>query len=300
MRQAGTIRDAAQARLFADYLLTQGITSQVDETPDGYIVWIHDDAQLQWSRLELSEYLANPDSELYRDATAEADAIRRKHAKLRKQYARNVVDVRQRWRPWTEGRFPVTWILIVLSVGISLATHFGDNDWAKQWLYIVPFIPGPEGASWQPGLGLQSIREGQVWRLFTPAFLQVGEWLHMIFNMWWLYLAGALIETRRGSLAMIGITLATGIVSNVAQFAWAGPLFGGMSGVGIGLFSYIWVKSRMDPGAGIYAPPDLIIQFLIFLVLCMTGWIGQIANAAHVGGLLTGMAIALVTLLWRK
>jgi len=147
---------------------------------------------------------------------------------------------------------------------------------------------------------LPEVREGQVWRLFTPALLQVGGWLHLIFNMWWLYLGGALIETRRGSLAMMGIALTTAIISNFTQFAFDGPNFGGMSGVGFGLFGYIWVKSRMDPGAGIYAPPDLIFQFLIFLVICMLGWMGPIANAAHVAGLLSGMAIALATLLWRK
>lgn len=294
MRQAGTIQDAKQARLFADFLLSQGITCQVDESEAGFVVWIHDDAQLQRCRLELSEFLSNPTAELYREAQTEIEAIRRKRAKTRKQPGSNVVDLRQRWRPWNEGLFTITWTLIVLSVGLSLATRFGESPWANKWLYITAWIVPPEGKI------LPELREGQLWRLVTPAFLQVGGWMHMIFNMWWLYMAGAMIETRRGSLSMLGIALTTALVSNVAQFMWAGPAFGGMSGVGFGLFGYIWMKSRFDPGAGIYAPPDLVVQFLIWLVLCMTGAIGQIANAAHVGGLVAGMVIAYFPVLWRK
>ena len=149
-------------------------------------------------------------------------------------------------------------------------------------------------------MGLQSILDGQYWRLITPAFLQVGGWPHLIFNMYWLYLAGALVETRRGGLALLVIALVTGIVANLAQYWWKGPSFGGMSGVGFGLFGYIWMKSRYDPRAGIYAPPDLVLQFMIWLVICMSGIIGQIANAAHMGGLLAGMAIGYAPVLLRK
>jgi len=300
MRQAGTLPDAKQARLFADFLLSQGITCQVDEGEGGFAVWVHDDAQLQRSKLELSEFLLDPEAKIYSEAQAEVDVIRRKRAKSRQRQGSQVVDLRQRWRPWTEGAFPVTWVLIALSVGLSLATDFGHSEWGVEWLYIVPRKVVPDGFTWIPALGLNSIREGEVWRLVTPAFLQVGGWWHMIFNMWWLYMAGALVETRRGSLAMLAIALATAIVSNVAQYAWAGPAFGGMSGVGFGLFGYIWMKSRFDPRAGIYCPPDLVVQFLFWLVLCMTGAIGQIANTAHVAGMLTGIVIAYVPVLWRK
>ncbi|MCE9552847.1 MAG: rhomboid family intramembrane serine protease [Planctomycetes bacterium] len=298
MRQAGTIQDAKQARLFADFLISQGITCQVDQAEGGFAVWIHDEAQLQRSRLELSEFLIDPTAELYREAQKEVDALRRK-AKAQKQSKSKVVDLRQRWRPWTEGRFPITWLLILIGVGLSLGTRFGNSDWAEQWLYMTRWVSAPEGGIRYFG-NLPEVREGQIWRLFTPALLQVGGWPHMIFNMWWIYMAGALIETRRGSWAMLGIALATAVISNLAQFMLDGPSFGGMSGIGFGLFGYIWMKSRFDPGAGIYAPPDLVVQFLVFLVVCMLGWLGSIANAAHVGGMVVGMAIAYVPVLWRK
>lgn len=299
MRQAGTIQDAKQARLFADFLLSQGITCQVDQGDDGYTIWVHDDAQLQRSRLELNEFLHDPTAEIYREAQADVDVLRRK-AKARKRAKPVVVDLRERWRPWNAGLFPITWVLIALSVGLSLGTDFGHSAWADQWLYITRWVVAPDGDHIRFSRLLPEVREGEVWRLITPAFLQVGGWLHLIFNMWWLYMAGALIETRRGTWAMLGIALATAAISNLAQFVWAGPSFGGMSGVGFGLFGYIWMKSRFDPAAGIYCPPDLVVQFLIWLVLCMTGAIGQIANAAHVGGMLVGMVIAYAPVLWRK
>jgi membrane associated rhomboid family serine protease len=37
-----------------------------------------------------------------------------------------------------------------------------------------------------------------------------------------------------------------------------------------------------------------------WLFICMTGWIGRIANAAHVTGLLIGAAIAYAPIAWRK
>ena len=109
MRQAGTIQDAKQARLFADFLLSQGITCQVDQGDDGYTIWVHDDAQLQRSRLELNEFLHDPTAEIYREAQADVDVLRRK-AKARKRAKPVVVDLRERWRPWNAGLFPITWV----------------------------------------------------------------------------------------------------------------------------------------------------------------------------------------------
>ena len=41
MRQIGTIADETDARTFADYLLTLGITTRLDPLPDGWAVWVH-------------------------------------------------------------------------------------------------------------------------------------------------------------------------------------------------------------------------------------------------------------------
>jgi GlpG protein len=66
-------------------------------------------------------------------------------------------------------------------------------------------------------------------------------------------------------------------------------LFGGLSGVGYALFGYLWMKGMYEPEQGMILHPNTINTMLIWLVLCMTGLLGPIANAAHVVGLAVGI-----------
>ena len=297
MRQAGVIPDPKRAQQFADYLLIKAISTRLDETKEGVIVWVHDERFIEQSRQDLQDFLAAPDSTQFQDVAKEADRVRQEERKRESEYRKNVIDVRKRWQPRTAGKFPVTIALIVLSAVVSLAADFGKNAKASEWLYIADLEILDIGAdgriSYRPrSIGLSAIYEkGQVWRLVSPVFLHVGGWIHLLMNMYWTYQFGALIETRRGSWRLVGIVLATAVIPNLAQYWWDSPFFGGMSGVGFGLFGYIWMKSRFDPGAGIYIQPNLVGWFLIWMLLCMTGLVGSIANAAHVAGLLVGMAI---------
>jgi GlpG protein len=90
------------------------------------------------------------------------------------------------------------------------------------------------------------------------------------------------------------------VVSNLAQYYASGPVFGGLSGIGYGLFGYLWIKSRFDPAAGMQIPPNLVLFFLIWLVVCALGWFGSVANTAHFVGLLAGIAVAGARLLVRR
>ncbi|MCE9545649.1 MAG: rhomboid family intramembrane serine protease [Planctomycetia bacterium] len=297
MRQAGTIPDAVHAQRFVDYLLAEGISSQVEPAGGGYILWVHDDQHLERSRKELAEFLADSDSPKYQSAAAAAAEVRRQKARQQQQYARNIVDVRQRWSPWQQGNCPLTWVLIVAAVGLSFVTDFGKSPWADQWLYMAQIRRTEEGFSYYPKL--RDVREGEIWRLITPIFLH-GSIAHLIGNMLWTFQAGAMIESRRGTLRLLGLVLATAIVPNLAQYFWSGPYFLGMSGVGFGMFGYIWMKSLFDPLSGIYCPRQLVVLFFIWMALCFSGLLGPIANTAHVVGLLMGMAIGYGSVGWRK
>ena len=87
----------------------------------------------------------------------------------------------------------------------------------------------------------------------------------------------------------------TGVISNVGQYLWSGPsLFGGMSGVIFGLLGYIWIRHTLAPHPALELPRGIIALMIGWLVVGMTGVIdlflqGNIANAAHLGGLLVGM-----------
>jgi GlpG protein len=143
----------------------------------------------------------------------------------------------------------------------------------------------------ETGKPLVAIRRGQVWRLVTPIFLHFGI-LHLVFNMFWLRDLGGMIELRRGTWRLALIVLAAAVIPNLAQYFWAGPFFGGMSGVVYALFGYVWIKGRYEPHLGLGVSQETAFIMLAWLVLCMTGWVGDIANAAHVAGLVVGVVIA--------
>jgi GlpG protein len=68
-----------------------------------------------------------------------------------------------------------------------------------------------------------------------------------------------------------------------------GPFFGGMSGVDYALFGYAWMKTRYDPTPGLFLPRETVLMGLIWLVVCLTGLAGNIANTAHFVGLGVGV-----------
>lgn len=84
------------------------------------------------------------------------------------------------------------------------------------------------------------------------------------------------------------------------QLYWSGPAFGGMSGVVFGLIGYAWMKGRTAPEDGIGLTQDQVVYSMFFLLICMSGALGPIANAAHLGGFLTGIVLGLRKKLWRQ
>jgi GlpG protein len=145
----------------------------------------------------------------------------------------------------------------------------------------------------------ESLALGQYWRLFTPMFIHFGVF-HIAFNGLWLWEFGRRIETLTGSFHFLMLMLVIGLISNYCQYLWDGPsLFGGMSGVLYGLLGYIWIRNLIAPSPSLRLPKGIIGFMLIWLAVCMSGAItflfgAGIANAAHVSGLLAGMALGAV------
>ncbi len=199
--------------------------------------------------------------------------------------------MRNEWaNPWR--RRPVTMALIIMSVLaflgmvpqrdllISVPAHLVvPNDAVGN----VPAAPPQEGE-------LPEVRDGEVWRLVTPIFVHFGIW-HILFNMFWLYDLGTLIERRIGSVLYALMIVAIAIPSNYLQFVATGPSFGGMSGVVFGLFGYCWVRGRLDPTSGLYLRPDIAYWMIGWFLLCAFGVIPGVANWAHGIGLGAGAAL---------
>lgn len=141
----------------------------------------------------------------------------------------------------------------------------------------------------------EALAAGQVWRLLSPAFLHFG-WMHLIFNMLWLWYFGRQVEVLQGSGRMLTILLTAGIGANLAQYATGTVLFGGMSGVDFALLGYVWLMSRRAPRSGFFVPQMLVAFMLGWMLFTMTDMaavvgFGNVANEAHLGGLVVGLAL---------
>lgn len=69
-----------------------------------------------------------------------------------------------------------------------------------------------------------------------------------------------------------------------------------MSGVAYALFGYIWMKGQHEPEQGMILHPSTVQTMLFWLVLCMMGFVGNVANAAHVVGVAVGIICGLARL----
>jgi len=174
---------------------------------------------------------------------------------------------------------PLTLVLICISVAVFLLSKSGGGTvQTVPWLFISEYR-----------IGLPEIQGGQLWRLVTPMFIHF-DFLHVFFNMLWLRDLGGMIEGRQNSLQLAILIFAIAAVSNLAQYYAAGPMFGGMSGVVYGLVGYIWTRGRYDPGSGLFLHPSTVVMASIWFLVCLVGWVGYAANAAHGAGLCVGIA----------
>lgn len=149
------------------------------------------------------------------------------------------------------------------------------------------------------GLLWHTLASGEFWRPLTPAFIHFGL-LHIVFNMMLFKNLGETVEYERGTTKFLLLCLMIGGVSNLAQLYWAGPNFGGMSGVVFGLIGYVWMKGKTQPQHGIRMTHQSITFAILWLLLCMTGTLGAIANGAHLVGFLTGIVIGARQFIYKK
>lgn len=310
MRQIGTMPEERSARTLADYLLTQGIETQLIPEAGGWEIWVRDEDRLPAAKEALTAFSANPSDPRFHSAADAAAAIRQADERANDRYRRQSVDLAERFGSPATRLQPVTLTLIVLSVATTIFTAYGDHKlWLSQWLFITPFVSA-DGFVYFPGLA--PIRSGEVWRLVTPIFLHFSL-VHLAGNMLWLYYLGSQIEARRGSIRFLLIVLIVAVLSNLAEYALGGlrfeqgrwtthynPSFGGMSGVVFGLFGYVWMKMRFEPEHGLAISQQAFVLSLLWFVWCFTGMAGSIANAAHAGGLVAGMILGASPALWRR
>ncbi len=310
MRSIWETEKEADAKLLGDYLFVQGIRNDVDEDDGTWGLWIHDDDQLEAAEAEVADFLENPANPKYRKLAKRAQGMREAEAADADRAHKRQVDVRtQVFNSPGLG----TPLLTYLMIGVCLMTFLLQlQDARPNYLKISnygpkqviettnlltgevvntrmhpSFLPEITGRKVLVGREFESVGIGEIWRLVTPIFLHFGL-MHILFNMYMLYILGGLLEGRLGLGYMLGFVIFTATFSNLGQYLVSGYNFGGMSGVNYALFGYLWLRGKNDPGFGIQLDQGTIIILMAWFVLCFTGMLGNIANTAHAIGLISG------------
>jgi GlpG protein len=296
LRQIGTLPKGLDPKIFADHLLSLSIKARIDERPEGADVWIYNEDQVARARDELQAYLSHPDDPRFRDAIPAAQAIRRQEQQRDKQFRKNFREASDLWSTPGFRRRPLTVILMAACVIVYLFQRSAEGTTWENRLFFTTFYVDREGALRDNGL--EPILHGEIWRMVTPIFMHSTEnLLHILFNMMCLNSFGTMIEVRRGTLRLAGLVLIAAVFSNFGEYFYdlrahghAVP-FLGFSGVGYALFGYIWMKGLHEPEQGMAVHPNTVNIMMLWLVVCMTGMLGPIANAAHVMGLVVGVTL---------
>lgn len=174
---------------------------------------------------------------------------------------------------------PVTFWLIVACVAVFVGNSlFG--------------VFGAFGAQYN-----DAVAAGQWWRIVTAAFLH-GGLLHIMFNMYALYLFGPGIERQVGSPAFLALYLGAAMLGGAAYYlpyalgsGGVGPAVGA-SGAVFGLFGAALVGAfrARSTAAGAAGFRQLLTLLAINLALPLL--VPNIAWQAHVGGLVAGVVVA--------
>lgn len=135
-------------------------------------------------------------------------------------------------------------------------------------------------------------KNGDYYRLFTSMFLHIGI-LHLLCNMYSLYIIGKEVESVFGKVKYLIIYLLSGIAGSILSLAFNhNTICAGASGAIFGLLGallYFGYYYRTYLGATLTR--SIIPVIVLNLIIGFTS--SGIDNAAHIGGLVGGILIAM-------
>jgi membrane associated rhomboid family serine protease len=197
--------------------------------------------------------------------------------------------------PWVR-RGESTIGLTQIIFGINAAVFLGMALAASTIMDFSPQETIRWGANWGP-LTLS----GEWWRLLTCVFVHGGI-IHIAFNMWCLWNLGALAESLYGRWTYAAIYLMCGVGASLASVAWhPGAPSVGASGAIFGLAGALIAAFKLGefsvPRSALSGTLRSLAMFVIYNLI-FGQVIGTTDNAAHIGGLVTGLILgALIALL---
>ncbi|WP_412541225.1 rhomboid family intramembrane serine protease [Longispora sp. K20-0274] len=186
-------------------------------------------------------------------------------------------------------------ISLVVSKGAAIGSGlFGGQTVLHDWfgvsgpdypLNATPCVDNP-GYLCGDGTVAPGIDHGAYYRLVTAMFLHFGP-IHLLMNMWMLWVLGRNLETAFGPVRFAALYLLAGLGGNVAVYLISpNMLTAGASTAIFGLLgALVVVFRRLGRSLAPLAP--VIVVNLIF-----TFAVSSISKAGHVGGLIAGLVLA--------
>jgi membrane associated rhomboid family serine protease len=177
---------------------------------------------------------------------------------------------------------PVTRGIIVLTVGVYLLELFGGSAFVNRFTSFAP-----------------AIADGEVYRLLTSVFLHLplseGGYaiMHIAFNMYILSIYGAQVEQLFGSVRYAFLYLATGFFASAVSYGLQACSNGlGASGAVFGIVGVLIVYLYNRRSTRVVDPHLQSLGAFVLINLAIGFVVPRIDNLAHIGGLVSGIALA--------
>jgi rhomboid protease GluP len=176
----------------------------------------------------------------------------------------------------------VTLAILGINVGVFLIMSFAGGSTSTD--VLLDF-----GASFSP-----YFRRGEYWRVVMPMFLHIG-WLHLIVNSYALFILGPILERVYGYGRFALLYVAAGMGSSALSMSLSRNIAAGASGAIFGIAGAMLVagylhRELIPPRWGRALGRGILPFIVINLIFGFS--VRGIDNWGHLGGLLSGMALA--------
>jgi membrane associated rhomboid family serine protease len=161
-------------------------------------------------------------------------------------------------------------------------------------------------------LSVGGLQHGFVWQLLTYQFMH-GGLLHLLLNCWAIYVFGREVEETLGVKSFLTLYFSSGVIGGLFQ-GLAGVLLGGayaapVVGASAGAFGLVAAFATLYPERPLMLllffiiPVSMRAKFLLLFSALLTVFglvfpMDNIAHAAHLGGMITGLVFVRYAIHW--
>jgi len=186
--------------------------------------------------------------------------------------------------PYTSIFLSVNLLLYVFTLVASTLMRGGGFDASTLFGSIDAYTLVRFGAKYGP-----LIEAGEWWRFLTPIFLH-GSLLHIAFNTWVLFDVGPGVEALYGSRKFLVLYVLTGAFGFLVSFLWNPHSVSiGASGAIFGLIGAMIAYGYRNRRTVADSTRNMYVRWAIY-VLLFGFLVRGVDNAAHIGGLVSGLA----------